>query len=283
MAEVDARRRRRAARSASSSIRPRCRRRASPPARSTSSCARSTSTPPAAAPRSPAPSSRSACSAMRRNAYAARPDPDRARRRPHGQARRHRRGARLSMPSSAAVATMNGRQVLSFGMTSAPRAPPTSPSIDEAMKELARAREGESEGPFPSSCSTASKYTEEQYHSAMEAMIEGAVLAVLVVFLFLRDWRATADLGARHPALGDPDLLVHGPDGLHAEQHHPAGAEPRRGRAGRRRDRRDREYRPAHADGQDRLSGGDRRRRRDRPRRASRRPSRSSRCSCRSA
>jgi multidrug efflux pump subunit AcrB len=35
------------------------------------------------------------------------------------------------------------------------------------------------------------KYAEQQYHSAMEAMIEGAVLAVIVVFLFLRDWRAT--------------------------------------------------------------------------------------------
>ncbi|MHA6718711.1 efflux RND transporter permease subunit [Sphingomonas sp. RS6] len=37
----------------------------------------------------------------------------------------------------------------------------------------------------------ASKYAEEQYNTAMEAMIEGAVLAVIVVFIFLRDWRAT--------------------------------------------------------------------------------------------
>ena len=35
------------------------------------------------------------------------------------------------------------------------------------------------------------RYTEEQYHSAIDALVEGAVLAVLVVFLFLRDWRAT--------------------------------------------------------------------------------------------
>ncbi len=34
-------------------------------------------------------------------------------------------------------------------------------------------------------------YTEKQYDSAMRAMAEGAALAVLVVFLFLRDWRAT--------------------------------------------------------------------------------------------
>lgn len=36
------------------------------------------------------------------------------------------------------------------------------------------------------------KYVEDQYHSALMAMIEGAVLAVVVVFFFLRDWRATA-------------------------------------------------------------------------------------------
>ncbi len=35
------------------------------------------------------------------------------------------------------------------------------------------------------------KYTESQYSSSMAAMIEGAVLAVIVVFFFLRDWRAT--------------------------------------------------------------------------------------------
>ena len=35
------------------------------------------------------------------------------------------------------------------------------------------------------------KYIEMQYESAMRALLEGAVLAVLVVFVFLRDWRAT--------------------------------------------------------------------------------------------
>jgi multidrug efflux pump subunit AcrB len=36
-----------------------------------------------------------------------------------------------------------------------------------------------------------SKYPLEQYKTAIHAMIEGAVLAVFIVFLFLRDWRAT--------------------------------------------------------------------------------------------
>ncbi|EAQ28437.1 hypothetical protein NAP1_12598 [Erythrobacter sp. NAP1] len=38
---------------------------------------------------------------------------------------------------------------------------------------------------------TSTKYTEDQYKSSISALIEGAVLAIVVVFLFLRDWRAT--------------------------------------------------------------------------------------------
>ena len=34
--------------------------------------------------------------------------------------------------------------------------------------------------------------TKRTYHSAIDALIEGSILAVAVVFLFLRDWRATA-------------------------------------------------------------------------------------------
>jgi multidrug efflux pump subunit AcrB len=39
--------------------------------------------------------------------------------------------------------------------------------------------------------STTTNYTFNQYKSSIWALIEGAVLAVVVVFLFLRDWRAT--------------------------------------------------------------------------------------------
>ncbi|MBX3593382.1 efflux RND transporter permease subunit [Sphingomonas sp.] len=35
------------------------------------------------------------------------------------------------------------------------------------------------------------EYAESQYESALHALLEGAALAVIVVFLFLRDWRAT--------------------------------------------------------------------------------------------
>ena len=35
------------------------------------------------------------------------------------------------------------------------------------------------------------QYTEEQYHGSMQMLFEGAILAILVVWWFLRDWRAT--------------------------------------------------------------------------------------------
>lgn len=38
---------------------------------------------------------------------------------------------------------------------------------------------------------TTVRYTKSDYQSAMHTLIEGAILAVIVVFLFLRDWRAT--------------------------------------------------------------------------------------------
>ncbi|MCC7463120.1 MAG: efflux RND transporter permease subunit [Gammaproteobacteria bacterium] len=39
---------------------------------------------------------------------------------------------------------------------------------------------------------TTVQYTRESYQSSMKALVEGAILAVAIVFLFLRDWRATA-------------------------------------------------------------------------------------------
>jgi hydrophobe/amphiphile efflux-1 (HAE1) family protein len=38
---------------------------------------------------------------------------------------------------------------------------------------------------------TTVRYTKADYESAMHTLIEGAILAVIVVFIFLRDWRAT--------------------------------------------------------------------------------------------
>ncbi|MDE0947521.1 MAG: efflux RND transporter permease subunit, partial [Sphingobium sp.] len=61
---------------------------------------------------------------------------------------------------------------------------------DDAMVELDKLRKENPKVAYKQ-LYTSVDYTKEQYHSAMAAMIEGAVLAVVIVFLFLRDWRAT--------------------------------------------------------------------------------------------
>ena len=88
-----------------------------------------------------------------------------------------------------AIARMNGRQVTTFGLFKARGA--SDVAVYAAMnKELAKLHEE-----FPSitfsELYTSVKYTQQNYDSAIQAMWEGALLAVVVVFIFLRDWRAT--------------------------------------------------------------------------------------------
>jgi multidrug efflux pump subunit AcrB len=84
---------------------------------------------------------------------------------------------------------MNGRQVLSFNFQRAKGASDVG-VYDRAQKVLTQIRKENPKVRITELVNTV-KYTKEQYHSAIEAMIEGSVLAVLVVFIFLRDWRAT--------------------------------------------------------------------------------------------
>jgi multidrug efflux pump subunit AcrB len=88
------------------------------------------------------------------------------------------------------LAKMRGKQVLSFSIEKAKGASDVSVH-DAAMEKLAEIKKVNPKVEFKI-LFTRTDYTKEQYSSAMLAMIEGAVLAVIVVFLFLRDWRATA-------------------------------------------------------------------------------------------
>jgi len=87
------------------------------------------------------------------------------------------------------IAKMNGRQVISFNVQRSKGASEVT-AYDEAWKEL---RELEKDDPRIRFVEIVNQvdYTKEQYSSAMLGLIEGAALAVLVVFLFLRDFRAT--------------------------------------------------------------------------------------------
>ncbi|AQA00415.1 transporter [Sphingopyxis sp. QXT-31] len=87
------------------------------------------------------------------------------------------------------LAKIEGKQVLSFSIEKAKGASDVTVH-DEAMKKLAEIKKNNPKVDFKI-LFTRTEYTKEQYRSSMAAMIEGAVLAVVVVFLFLRDWRAT--------------------------------------------------------------------------------------------
>ncbi len=88
-----------------------------------------------------------------------------------------------------AMTKMNGRQVVSFQISRAKGAADVTVYNDaqKIIKQIAK------ENPKVRFVElyTSVNDTKTAYSSAIEAMIEGALLAVLVVWLFLRDWRAT--------------------------------------------------------------------------------------------
>jgi multidrug efflux pump subunit AcrB len=88
-----------------------------------------------------------------------------------------------------ALSLMNGRQVTSFSLEKAKGSSDVT-VFDNAMKVLEQLKKENPKVEYKQ-LYTSVDYTKGQYHSAMQAMIEGAVLAVVIVFLFLRDWRAT--------------------------------------------------------------------------------------------
>ncbi|MGE3396766.1 MAG: efflux RND transporter permease subunit, partial [Sphingomonas sp.] len=83
----------------------------------------------------------------------------------------------------------NGRQVVSFMVQKAKGYSDVTVyhAVRQAMDELTR----DDPRVRYNLLFTPVKYIEMQYHSSMRALVEGALLAVVVVFLFLRDWRAT--------------------------------------------------------------------------------------------
>jgi multidrug efflux pump subunit AcrB len=88
------------------------------------------------------------------------------------------------------ISKLGGTQILSFGVSRAKGASDVS-TYEAVEKELRKIEEG-SEGRIKfNRIYTEVDSTILQYESSMEMLWEGALLAVIVVFLFLRDWRAT--------------------------------------------------------------------------------------------
>ena len=87
------------------------------------------------------------------------------------------------------ISKVNGKPVVTFGLTRAKGE--SDVSVYDAAQEVIRQIEEENPGVDIVELDNEVQYTKGQYSSSMAAMIEGAVLAVIVVFFFLRDWRAT--------------------------------------------------------------------------------------------
>jgi multidrug efflux pump subunit AcrB len=87
------------------------------------------------------------------------------------------------------LAKQDGRQVVSFEVQRAKGASEVT-TYDKAWEELHKIQQENPKVQY-SEIFNQVDYTKAQYSSAMEGLIEGAILAVLVVLLFLRDIRAT--------------------------------------------------------------------------------------------
>ncbi|GGC00997.1 multidrug transporter AcrB [Novosphingobium endophyticum] len=87
-------------------------------------------------------------------------------------------------------ARLNGRPVVAVQISKTSAASDVSvvDEVDEGVAELSRAYPGVT---FTKIVSTA-ELTRSSFHATVDVLIEGVILAILVVFLFLRDWRATA-------------------------------------------------------------------------------------------
>jgi multidrug efflux pump subunit AcrB len=83
----------------------------------------------------------------------------------------------------------NGRQVVSFMIQKAKGY--SDVSIYQEVRRVLDELHAEDPRVNYTLLFTPVKYIEMQYGSSMRALVEGALLAVVVVFLFLRDWRAT--------------------------------------------------------------------------------------------
>ncbi|AQR63058.1 RND transporter [Brevundimonas sp. LM2] len=104
------------------------------------------------------------------------------------------------------AAMLDGTPVVGFNIFRAKGADETrvAQGVAEALAALQAEDPRLSVTPIDSSVD----YTLEQYHGSMQMLIEGALLAVLVVFLFLRDWRATLIAAAALPLSILPTFAV---------------------------------------------------------------------------
>jgi multidrug efflux pump subunit AcrB len=104
------------------------------------------------------------------------------------------------------IAKYDNKPVVAFSIARARGASDVT-VYDAALKEMA-AIEKDYPGVHFHQVFTSVTYTKEQYESSMASMVEGAILAVVVVFFFLRDWRATLIAAIAIPLSAIPTFWV---------------------------------------------------------------------------
>ena len=110
------------------------------------------------------------------------------------------------------IAKQNGHQVVTFSVQRSKGA--SEVTAYNGMWEELHKLEKENPKVHFSEIFTTVDYTKAQYRSAMEGLIEGALLAVFVVFLFLRDIRATAISAVAIPLSAIPAFAFMGLMGI---------------------------------------------------------------------
>jgi multidrug efflux pump subunit AcrB len=104
------------------------------------------------------------------------------------------------------IGKIDGKQVVSFSIARAKGA--SDLTVFDAAEKVIAQIEKENPGVDIITMFNNVQYTKDQYHSSMLAMVEGAVLAVIVVFLFLRDWRATVISALAIPLSAIPTFWI---------------------------------------------------------------------------
>ncbi|MDB6158435.1 MAG: AcrB/AcrD/AcrF family protein, partial [Gammaproteobacteria bacterium] len=88
------------------------------------------------------------------------------------------------------MARLNGREATTFGIAKAKGSSDVTvlAAVERELEKVGK----ENPQVTMTKVFTTVDYTKQQYHSALSAFIEGSILAVIVVWFFLRDMRATA-------------------------------------------------------------------------------------------
>ncbi|WP_295511354.1 efflux RND transporter permease subunit [Sulfitobacter sp.] len=107
---------------------------------------------------------------------------------------------------ASSFAMLDGQPVVAFGIFRSTGASDLAAG-DNAKERLAELGEEYPNASF-SLIDDATTYTEGNYHSAMDTLYEGAALAIIVVFLFLRNWRATIITAVALPLSIIPTFMV---------------------------------------------------------------------------